>query len=77
MPITSKKIDYEGLSKSCGYDKCYIANSLDELNKSLNTIKESKGLFMIVICCEISSRKDLGRPSISPKESLKNFIEKI
>lgn len=75
MPTVVSKIDLCGIAKCCGYKKVSKATSYEELKEALNSAKEAGVLCFIEVCTAIGSRVDLGRPTTTPKENIKNFMD--
>lgn len=74
MPTVASKAKLTDIAKSCGYEYVTCVDTEEDLDSVLREAKERKGLSFIEIKCNISSRKDLGRPSITPKESKEQFM---
>lgn len=77
MPTVMGEIDVPNLAKSLGYDKCYSVDNERDLEEKLKEAKENKGKFLIEIKCALSSRKNLGRPTTTPKENKEAFMKEI
>ena len=67
------EIDLDKISKGFNYTKTFKVDKKEDLNETFNSFKNCVGP-----CLEIyvnkGSRKDLGRPTISPKNNKKDFI---
>ena len=75
MPTVAGCIDFVGIAKACGYPKAVRVESFDELDKELETAKNSKELSFIEVACSIGARDNLGRPTTTPIENKQNFME--
>lgn len=75
LPTVSDSIDYIGMAKSVGYENLYSISDITQLEEALTKISKESGLTFIEIKVAIGSRADLGRPSITPNESMKNFMK--
>lgn len=75
MPTVVGNIDICGIAKCCGYTKVWKVTNYEELEQALNAAKEAGVLCFIEVCTAIGSRADLGRPTTTPKENIKNFME--
>jgi len=72
MPTDSKNVDWVGLAKSLGYKSAKVVLHYKDLEKH--------DLFdggLLVVKTNKTSRGDLGRPTTTAKENIKNFMEEI
>lgn len=74
MPTAASKINLSNIAKSCGYENVYCTDNLNDLDKILEETKNNKSLTFIEIKTNIESRKDLGRPTTTPKENKDDFM---
>lgn len=75
----SPYVDFLPIAKSCGYDKVICLNTLTELIEVLQDFSNqiNGGATFIYIPIKKGSKKDLGRPKVTPKEvakRLKTFL---
>lgn len=77
MPTVSMNIDWKKIASGCGYKNIISVSFLDELQAALSKVRLTKQLTFIVIKCSISSRKNLGRPTVSTKENKVGFMNYI
>lgn len=77
MPTAARETNLANIAKSCGYDFTTEVRREDELRQALKTARKCFGerLSFIVVDCALGSRPDLGRPTISPIESRKAFMD--
>ena len=75
MPTAASKINPCKIAKACGYKKVYSVSTMDELDKTLEKALTSNALTFIEIKTNISSRKDLIRPTTTPIENKTNFMD--
>ena len=75
MPTAAATINMTKIAKACGYKKAYKVETLEELDKTLETVKNSRSLTFIEVKCAIGSRKDLGRPTTTAIENIENFMK--
>lgn len=75
MPTVAGSIDLPMAAKGCGYQEAAQAGSKEELKEVLQKAKEAEGLFFIEVKCRVASRDNLGRPTASPAENKKAFME--
>jgi len=73
QPSSSSVVDWEKLFLSLGYKKAVVIKSKKELDK-LNFDK-IKSPAAIIIKCNQESRKDLGRPTLTPVQVKENFMK--
>jgi phosphonopyruvate decarboxylase len=72
----AQDIDLTKMAKACGY-KTFEISKEDELQDFLTKLNDLKGPVFVNLLINRSSRADLGRPSQSPKEMKKIFMEKL
>lgn len=77
LPTIMDDININELVKACGYNEVFNASNIDELNEVLPRFLESMGPVFLNISVDISSRKDLGRPTTTPIENKNDFIKKL
>ena len=77
MPTVANNINIVNVAKACGYEYAIKVNSYLELDNELKKVKELNKLSLIEVCCSISSRSDLGRPTTTPIENKNDFINNL
>lgn len=77
LPTVMSNIDINNLISSCGYEKVFNASNSDELKEILPKFISSNGPVFLNINVDISSRKDLGRPTTTPIENKNDFMKKL
>ncbi len=75
MPTAAGSADLIRIAEGCGYPKTFSVESLDALDKALDSAKHSGCLTFIEVRCAIGSRADLGRPTTSALENKQRFME--
>lgn len=75
QPTVGSSIDLVQIALGSGYKKAYSISSLDSLRDLLSEVTNEKGPIMIEIKAAIGSRDDLGRPTTSPKDNKKAFMD--
>ncbi len=75
MPTVAAKCDLVKIAEGCGYPAAARAASLSELDSLLAKAKESDCLTFIEVESAIGAREDLGRPTVTARENIKNFME--
>ena len=77
QPTLINNVDVKNLARACGYKKAFSVKSADELK----TIYQSGDLGTCAVLIEYrvkpGSRKNLGRPTQSPKENLKQLMNVV
>lgn len=74
QPTCGFSIDIVDVAKSCGYFVALRAETRDELDAAVGTLKESEGPALLEVRVSPGSRSDLGRPSTSPAENKSEFM---
>lgn len=75
MPTVASKIDLVQIAKGCGYKNAARAESFEELDKLLKEAKERHELSLVEVACSIGARDDLGRPTLTARQNIANFME--
>lgn len=75
MPTVAGSIDLVKIALACGYPNATSVSSFEELDKVLETTKSRNELSFIEVKCSIGAREDLGRPTTTPIENKRNFME--
>lgn len=68
-------VDFVAIAKSCGYAAAKVAENLDEFSKILGEFLDTQngGAYFIYLDIAKGSKKDLGRPKITPKQVALRF----
>jgi phosphonopyruvate decarboxylase len=77
MPTGATNIDFLKVAKGCGYERAERVTNLEHLEESLLKLKKSTGLACLEIKVSLDSRKDLGRPTTTPKENIESFMNYV
>lgn len=75
MPTVAGKIDFVTIAKGCGYPSAVSVDNFEDLDAELEAAKLRQKLSLIEVKCSIGARADLGRPTTSPRENKRNFID--
>lgn len=75
MPTVAGQIDLITIAKGCGYPNTVRVASLEELDRELSSAKDRTELTMIEVLCSIGARANLGRPTTTPQENKKGFMD--
>lgn len=74
QPTVGDKIDIISMALSCQYNVAYRAKTEAELIEKMNLLKSTKGPALLEVKINKGYRKDLGRPTTSPKENKQKFM---
>jgi phosphonopyruvate decarboxylase len=77
QPTIGHKLNLGKLTAEMGYkqtESCYVE---DDLRRNLKSLLALKGPNFLEVKVKKGARKDLGRPTKSPKENIKEFMENI
>jgi len=74
QPTPALKIDIPAIARACGYKRAFSAENRSELKEKLELLKLSDGPALLEIKISKGARKDLGRPTTSPKENKNSFM---
>ena len=74
QPTIGDKIDIASMALSCQYNAAYSAQTETELLEKLNLLKSVSGPALLEVKINKGHRKDLGRPTTSPKENKQKFM---
>jgi phosphonopyruvate decarboxylase len=77
QPTAAFGLDVPRLALACGYRYAEKVEDPDELRTALIKLREERGPAMLEIRVNLSSRKDLGRPSSTPEENKSAFMSYI
>lgn len=74
QPTAGNTINFPMIAKACGYKNVFSVKARVDLLKKLKQIKKTIGPVLLEVKINKGSRKDLGRPTKSPKENKKDFM---
>lgn len=77
QPTAADKMNFIQIAKACSYTKVFLVKNKKELAKILPKFLLAEGPSFLEIKCSLYSRKNLGRPTRSPKENKKDFMSFI
>ena len=75
MPTVAGRIDFVEMAKACGYQYAVSVDNYEKLDEALKHAKEMRKFGLIEVKCSIGSRNDLGRPTTTPLDNKKDFME--
>jgi phosphonopyruvate decarboxylase len=71
------EIDIPLIAKACGFNSIFRAETEDEITKGIKNLKIAKGPSLLEIKIKKGARKDLGRPTKTPLENKRAFMNFI
>jgi phosphonopyruvate decarboxylase len=74
QPTVGNIINFVSLAKSCKYKNSFKVLTEIELNKKMLKLKSEDGPILLEIMVNRGNRKDLGRPTKTPKENMNLFM---
>jgi phosphonopyruvate decarboxylase len=74
QPTVGNIINFVSLAKSCKYKNSFKVLTEIELNKKMLKLKSDDGPILLEIMVNRGNRKDLGRPTKTPKENMNLFM---
>ncbi len=77
QPTVGFDINFQKIFNGLNYKSCFKISNLNEFISIFNEFKNSKGPAMLEILVNKGARKNLGRPTVSPKENKLNFMKSI
>ena len=79
MPVCSGMLNLKALASASGYRHVFSADSESTLRNILRDIVSAgdDGPFFLEVRCACGARKDLGRPTTTPRQNLDAFCEYI
>ncbi len=73
----SETVDFKQIALACSYNHVNLVGKKDELVNALKETISCKGPKMIIVKVRKGARKDLGRPTTTPFENKKSFMDFI
>lgn len=77
LPTAAGEMDLPGIAGACGYPHAVTAETPEALDAALAGAKARRELSFIEIKCAIGARPDLGRPTTTPRENKRAFMERL
>lgn len=74
QPTIGGIIDFKTIAKGLGYSHAFSVQTEAEIKRAIQTFKKNKKLTLIEIKVKKGARKELGRPTTSPKENKVSFM---
>lgn len=77
LPTAAGGLDIPAIARACGYPCALTAETAGALDEALREAKARQDLCLIEVKCAIGARPDLGRPTTSPQENKRAFMERL
>ena len=77
MPTVSPAIQLAGIARDCGYAYTAEIDTMEALVSELKAARARKQLTFLQVHCALGSRKDLGRPTTTPKQNKAAFMKRL
>jgi len=79
MPTVAATVDFPALASACGYPHTLHAKNADELAVAFEKLDalRGEGPVFIEVKTNIGARADLGRPTATPQENKRAFMEHV
>jgi len=75
QPTVAAKMDFAAIAKACGYKAYHLATDLQSLKACWQSLNEANGPYLLEVRIATGSRDDLGRPSSTPEQNKRAFME--
>lgn len=75
QPTLGFELDIPSIAKSCGYKEAITATNKNSLLSAIKQFESTKGPLLLEIKVKIDSRENLGRPTTTPIENKKAYME--
>ena len=77
MPTVAGRIELKKVAQGFGYSVIKSATELNGLDAAIAEIKKQNKLSFLVVKAAVGSRKNLGRPSLSPRDNKEQFMKHL
>ena len=74
QPTLGFQINIPAIAGACGYKKAIIATTREEILSAMDALSKTDGPALLEIKIKIDSRENLGRPTTTPVENKKDFM---
>ncbi len=75
QPTVAETMDFEKIAQGCNYKEIMSCETESQLKEKIKILKECEGPALLEIKVNKGARKDLGRPTTTPIENKKAFME--
>lgn len=77
QPTVGFEIDFCKIAEACNYKKTFKVETLDQLMPTLKELKNMEGPVLLEVLINKGARKNLGRPTTSPRENKLSLMENL
>ena len=77
LPTAAGGLDIPAIARACGYPCALTAETAGALDEALREAKARQDLCLMEVKCAIGARPDLGRPTTTPQENKRAFMERL
>jgi len=77
QPTASPNVDYVGFAQAMGYRNALRATTATQVETALDHLLDSEGPSLLEIKTRKGSRRDLGRPTITPLENRNELMRRL
>jgi phosphonopyruvate decarboxylase len=77
QPTVGFAVDFCAVARACGYRSAERVEAADELAAALARLSAAEGPAMLEVRIKIGSRSDLGRPTMTPAELKRAFMDHL
>jgi phosphonopyruvate decarboxylase len=75
QPTVANRVDFRAIALASGYNAYAVASNPNEIRDAWKVLQDTRGPVMLEIKLTTGSRKNLGRPSSSPVENKRAFMD--
>ena len=75
QPTVAGHVDFSAIVKACGYREYHLATDMGSLTQCWHAINQESGPVMLEVRVRIGSRNELGRPTSTPEENKRTFMD--
>ncbi|MGE5329449.1 MAG: phosphonopyruvate decarboxylase [Deltaproteobacteria bacterium] len=77
QPTTSASVDFQKTATAHSYKSAETVRTTEDLKAALKKLKSEEGPSMLVVKVDKGSRENLGRPTTTPIQNKKAFMERL
>jgi len=75
QPTVAGQVDFAAIAKASGYHHYYLATDAETLSRCWEQLEQERGPILLEVRICIGSRDDLGRPTSTPEQNKRAFME--
>lgn len=75
QPTVAGSLDFAAIARASGYRGYWMAGDHDAIGRAWSELVEQPGPALLEVRVSVGSREDLGRPTSSPEDNKRAFIE--